>query len=272
MLSTKIGDPAKLIRLSARLGIICTILTDHTFLTALSDPSMEISLRQYGQIALISQKIAHAFGQNCSSPSGMIEPGMRMALVKLFNTEFLELQVKISQSWSPMVELNLIYARLQLFTFLLHDDATQVFEHTEFAMQCFNCLQRFLQITTTLQKGELKTLQNNHGTVSHAIIMVGLYVVRYIKYFTFIDSSQWSTMISTVYQVLVDCSTDKDDIFANAARYIYAVAKIESIPRGLKVKTRLSASLRYDTTGVLKRHRGTISKFFCNTRVESLII
>ena len=105
-----------------RRGVPAMVLADYSLLASFDSPTTAQELSHLCYISRLTVEATHTLGARGSNTAGLVEPSARMSMIAVFGKQFDDLRRQWFPKPSEVVELFFLSSRLQLWSFVLHND------------------------------------------------------------------------------------------------------------------------------------------------------
>ena len=235
---------------TARLGLRHTIQADFSFLNnILEAPEFaNTSLLGLCRLSRFTAQFTSMIGADARNLSGLVEPFERIGMVKYFVNELETLQKTHLPKMSRVVELSFLTSRLQLLSFALHDDIPQSSDVIDLFYQAE------LDASTLILTASESNLSRCPFHLARSVLYAALVLIKIV-------ASPYSqqpqvifdqiTLASRTLSTAVKVPNDHAERWSRHLQHLIAIRDFKRTP---SVRSRMSASLIYDTIRVLKEH------------------
>ena len=131
----------------ARSGLPLPFPEDANLVIAFDDPKLSPHLSLLCHIYRLLGQSANIIGANGSSVSGLVDPATRVNMVKMFRLQYCTLWDRLLPYKCDVLEFGFLSARLQLWSFVLHNDIVLSAEVFDIINDAEQDARRLLQIS-----------------------------------------------------------------------------------------------------------------------------
>lgn len=107
---------------ASRRGVPATIQADHSLLSSFDSPAVSRDLSRLCYISHLVLEANLAIGARGPNNAGLVDPSSRISLINVFGKQFDDLRRAQFPEPSDVVEVFFLNAKLQLWSFVLHND------------------------------------------------------------------------------------------------------------------------------------------------------
>ncbi|KAK5049498.1 hypothetical protein LTR84_004427 [Exophiala bonariae] len=223
-------------------GIPATTSAHPKLLRAFEDPIVDPKLSSLGRIYHLLGDAIVAIGADGPTPSGMLEPNARLAMINIYAEQLLELRQRyFPDVMGGMVAVSYFYARLQLWSFALLDDMMlseellKIYETAE---------QEAYKLTDLCYDMNLAAAPYHFR---RAICFGGFVLVKLLRSpYCRTKPELLADNIERVRQTLSASASAPDDIICKACRILEELPYLEDKKRTPPISSRMGASMMFD--------------------------
>jgi hypothetical protein len=241
---------------TARLGFRCPFQADFTFLHHILEASefSNSSLLALCHIFRLTAQLTCIIGADAQNFSALLEPYERVGMVKFFRAELESLQRTRFPKMSQVTELSFLTSRLQLLSFVLHDDAMFSSDVIELLSQAERDATALILIASE------KNLCRCPFHLARSVLYAALTPIKIVAS-PYLQHPQVKfdqiTLTSRTLSTAVKVPNDHAEPLSRHLQHLIAIRDLKRTPL---VRSRMSAWLVYDAIRVMKEHLdGTLS-------------
>lgn len=242
--------------LSASRGLPPSILVDVHLLNAFENKSVNVRLTQLCRIYHVLMQSNLAISANGTTPSGMLEPGSRITMMKVWEDHFSTLRRQHLENMDKVVEIAFLNARLQLWSFALLDDMLVSTELVAFVDNARQDASSLIELCYNLN------LSIVPATVRYAMVYSAFTLVKILRSGYSTESEVLQDEIERVRQALSTTAGAPDEVHRKASETIRKLLYIEDKKLSPPIYTRMGASVVYDLLRIYAedKYRGVPSQ------------
>jgi hypothetical protein len=235
---------------TARLGLRLPIQADFTFLHHLLDPPEFSNTPLLGlcHISRLTAQFTSIIGADAPNLSGLLETYARVGMVKFFKNELETLQKKHFPKMSQVVELSFLTSRLQLLSFVLHDDIALNPDVIELFCQAET------DATSLILIASEKNLSRCPFHLARSVLYAALTLIRIVASPYAQQPQVIFDQIKLASRTLSTAIKVPNDHAERWSRHLQHLIAIRDLKRTPVVRSRMSAWLVYDAIRVMKEH------------------
>lgn len=221
-------------------GVPQSVWVDNHLLKAFDDESVDQRLSQFCRIYHVMMQVNLSIGAEAPTPSGMLEPGARLAAIKSWAEVYSALEMGPLKQMGDVVRIAFLSSRMQLFSFALLDDmpdTPEIFEYVQSAKQ---------DACNLIELCYFQNLAIAPAHVRHAISYSGFVLVKILRSHYSTESEVLQDHIERVRQALSTTTSSPDDTYRKACQTIQWLTYVEDKKLSAPIYTRMGASLVYD--------------------------
>lgn len=222
-------------------GIPATTLAHPKLLRAFDDPLIDPNLSSLGRIYHLLGDAIVAIGANGPSPSGMLEPSDRLAMINVYGEQLSELRQRYFPDMAGMVAVSYWHARLQIWSFallddmVLSDDLLAIFQTAEH--EAYKVIELCYDVNLAAAPYHFR----------RAICFGGFVLVKILRSpFCRTKPELLADNIERARQALSATASAPDDIICKACRILEELPYLEDKKRTPPISSRMSASMMFD--------------------------
>lgn len=234
----------------ARSGLPLPFPEDSTLVSAFDDPKVSPDLSLLCHIYRLLGQSAKVIGTNGPSSSGLVDPITRVNMVIMFRLQFCTLRERLLPYKCNRLELGFLGARLQLWSFVLHDDiqlSTEVFEIINEAEQD---AMRLLQISCETNLSLVPFY------VRRSICYAALMLVKLLRYPCIRSAREtiWDQIELARASLSSSISPSDSDVHHGIDRLLQAAPYLEGKEMGPPTQSRMTYSMVFDFIRLYRKH------------------
>jgi hypothetical protein len=235
---------------TARLGLRPTIEADFAFLHhILETPDFSnTSLLGLCHLSRFTAQFTSIIGADAQNLSGLLEPCARMGMVKCFKKELETSQRTHFPEMSQVIELSFLTSRLQLLSFILHDDIPQSPDIIELFYQAE------LDASALILTASERNLSRCPFHLARSVLYAALVLIKIVASPYAQQPQVIFDQITLASRTLSTAIKIPNDHAERWSRHLQQLIAIRDFKRTPSVRSRMTASLVYDTIRVLKEH------------------
>jgi len=235
---------------TARLGLRHPIQADFAFLHhILETPEYSnTSLVGLCHLSRFTAQFTSIIGADAQNQSGLLEPYARIGMVKYFKKELETLQKTHFPKMSQVIELSFLTSRLQLLSFVLHDDIPQSPDIIELFYQAD------LDASALILTASERNLSRCPFHLARSVLYAALVLIKIVASPYAQQPQVIFDQITLASRTLSTAIKVPNDHAERWSRHLQQLIAIRDFKRTPSVRSRMSASLVYDTIRVLKEH------------------
>jgi hypothetical protein len=235
---------------TARLGLRHPIQADFAFLHhILETPEYSnTSLVGLCHLSRFTAQFTSIIGADAQNQSGLLEPYARIGMVKYFKKELETLQKTHFPKMSQVIELSFLTSRLQLLSFVLHDDIPQSPDIIELFYQAE------LDASALILTASERNLSRCPFHLARSMLYAALVLIKIVASPYAQQPQVIFDQITLASRTLSTAIKVPNDHAERWSRHLQQLIAIRDFKRTPSVRSRMSASLVYDTIRVLKEH------------------
>lgn len=235
---------------AGRLGAPLSIQPDHTFLRTLETSKATPSLINMCRISHITAQFTSIIGASAESPSGLVVPITRVAMVKYFSQELKGVQSLHLTDVSQVVEIYYTTSRLQLWSFLLHDDIHRSRDVIEFVHEAEK------DATWLIHLASEKNLSRCPFHLARSVLYAAITLIKILNGPYVREHKLIADQIQLGIRTLASAVRIEDDHVSRWSRHLQTLLTLKDQKRTPPIRSRMAASLMYDAIRMLKEDRG----------------
>lgn len=222
---------------------------DVHLLKAFDDALVDPVLAQLCRIYHTLMQAYLSIGAKAPTPSGMLEPGSRLAAIGSWMDQISNLKAGHLVIMNEVVKIAFLSSRMQILSFALLDDmpvSTELLEYVESAKQ---------DACDLIELGYGQNLAIAPAPVRHALSYSGFVLVKILRSHCSTDSEVIQDKIERVRQTLSTTTSSPDDTYRKACQVIHMLTYVEDKGLSPPIYTRMGASVVYDLLRVCAEHK-----------------
>ena len=236
---------------AGRLGVPFSIQPDYSLLRTLEAQELSPVLINLCRISRLTSQFTTIIGASAQNSSGLMDPIGRIEMVRFFGSELDALQRMHFPEMSQVIEISFLTSRLYLWSFLLHDDISNSHELIEFFHRAEKDAGALVQLASE------KNLARSPFHLARAVLYSA---VLLIKILASCYASQPQVIRDQIYlatRTLLSATKVEDDHMQRWAGHLQKLVSLHDKKKTPAIRSRMAASLMYDTIRVLKEHSNT---------------
>ncbi|KAI5778739.1 hypothetical protein EDC01DRAFT_333305 [Geopyxis carbonaria] len=243
--------------LSTKQGLPATIAPDYVIRNP--PANLPAPFASHLNIAVTASKAQVALS-NPLTPCGLVEPATRWSLIQLFDTELQSLLSASQRPWSRINDIQLLTARLQLYSFVLYDDVQAVVNSTDTAATTTQGFQLAIQIITLIaaahKDGEFIYYPT---TIIRPIVLASIWLLKLVasEALTQQRADVAKNHVREAHSLCTAMRVAPNDESERAAEFINTVTHLKDGKWGsgsVTTKSRMGQGLFYDAVREKKEH------------------
>ena len=245
-----------------RLGIPSPVQADVALSSVLDGPSLDCPLTALYRISRLATQFSSLIGASARSPDGLLAPAARIEMVRFFSGELDSFRKSHTLDSSLPIKIAYLTARLQLYSFILHDDISRTQDVIQFYYQAEE---------DAIASIQLATEQTTPGLPFHLVRAVLYSALVLIEILASPFSQQPKTLYDQVQlaaQYLTSAIRVEDDHASRWSNHLRKLVTLRDLKRTPPIRSRMAASLMYNAIRIMKEHR-VIESY---TEPESLML
>jgi hypothetical protein len=234
----------------ARSGLPLPFPEDSNLVIAFDDPKVSPQLSLLSHIYRLLGQSANVIGAKGLSVSGLVDPITRVNMVMQFRAQFCTLWKRLLPYKCDMLELGFLSARLQLWSFVLHDDILLSAEVFDIINDAEQDAMRLLQISSETNLSFVPFY------VRRSICYAALMLVKLLKYPCIRSAHETIWEKIELARVSLSSSVDPSDgdVHHGIDRLLQAAPYLETKETGPPTQSRMTYSMVFDFIRSYRRH------------------
>ena len=231
-----------------RLGVPSPVQVDVPMLDIPDILDRNCPLTALCRISRITIHFTTMIGASTRNATGLLDPPTRIDLVKYFSKEFDKLHESHLHDMSLPIKVAYLTSKLQLWSFILHDDIACSQDVIEFFYQAEEDACAILQIATK------ESLPNCPFHLTRSVLYSALILIEIL-------ASPFSRQPKALYEevqlaarLLSSASRIEDDHAQRWSRHLQKLVTLRDLKRTPPIRSRMAASIVYDAIRVMKEH------------------
>ena len=236
-----------------RLGVPASVKAEHSFLHTLDVTNESDPLIDLCRISRLVAQFTTTIGANARNQSGLMDSITRIELVTFFSLELDSLREKYLTEASPAVQVAYLTAKLQLWSFILHDDIPSSQDVIEFYYRAEKDATAMIQLASerNLSRCPFHLVR---GVLYSALVLIKILALPY--------ASQHKVLYDQVHlasRCLSSAVKVEDDHAQRWSKHLLKLLTLQDLKRTPAIRSRLAAAPVYDAIRVMKEHLDEIS-------------
>lgn len=234
----------------ARCGLPLPFPEDSNLVIAFDDPKVSPELSLLCHIYRLLGQSANVIGAKGPSVSGLADPITRVNMVMQFRHQFCTLWKRLLPYKSNMLELGFLSARLQLWSFVLHDDVLSSAEVFDIINDAEQDAMRLLQISCETNLSFVPFY------VRRSICYAALMLVKLLRYPCIRSAHEtiWDQIELARVSLSSSVGPNDGDIHHGIDRLLQAAPYLETMDMGPPTQSRMTYSMVFDFIRSYRRH------------------
>jgi hypothetical protein len=231
-----------------RLGVPSSLQADYTLNQTIEWPDVPPTLASLYRIARLTSQFCDIIGAKGQSWSGLQEPSVRLDMVAHFAAQIDVLRQSHFPVMTEPVEVAFLAAKLHLWSFIFHDDMPTCPEMVELYHRAEK------DAVDLIVRSSNKNLSRCPWHIARSVLFASLILVK-------LQSSPYprqpgviADRIALASQTLRTAVKTENDHAQRWTRNLTALLNIRDQKRTMPIRSRMAASLLYDTIRVMKEH------------------
>lgn len=237
---------------AGRLGVPFSIQPDYSLLQTLEVQDISPVLINLCRISRLTTQFTTIIGSSAQNSSGLMDPVGRIEMVRLFSSELESLQRTHFPGMSQVIEISFLTSRLYLWSFLLHDDVPSSHELIEYLHKAEKDAGALIQLASG------KNLTRSPFHLARAVLYSAVLLVKILASCYASQPQVIRDQIHLATRTLLTATKVEDDHMQRWTRHLERLVSLQDQKRTRPIRSRMAASLMYDTIRVLKEHSNTM--------------